>query len=175
MKKRIIIIVSIVVIALGAGVVAYMMYQANQSNDTADEQSTEQVVTGTVEMNDAATETTDQTSTTTNPDSTETVTAGAYVDYSPEAVANTEGQRVLFFHASWCPKCRALDESIKAGEVPAGVTIFKVDYDSNQALRQQYGVTIQTTLILLDDEQKEAKKYIAYDNPTLASLIENLF
>lgn len=100
--------------------------------------------------------------------------SGSYVAYSEEAVADAEGQRVLFFHAPWCPQCRELDESITSGSIPEGVTIYKVDYDSNQALRQRYGVTIQTTLVLLDDNGNEVKKYVAYDEPNLDAVVENL-
>lgn len=100
--------------------------------------------------------------------------AGRYIAYSPDAVAKSSGQRILFFHASWCPQCRQLETSIKAGEIPDGVTIFKVDYDSNQKLRQQYGVTIQTTLVLLDEKGNEMKKYVAYDHPSLDAIVKNL-
>lgn len=103
-----------------------------------------------------------------------TAASGAYEAYSADAVAATSGQRILFFHAPWCPQCRALDASIEAGKIPDTVTIFKVDYDSNQALRQQYGVTIQTTLVLLDADGNAAKKYVAYDTPTLDAVVENL-
>lgn len=108
------------------------------------------------------------------PKTAQTAAAGSYADYEAEAVANTKGQRILFFHAPWCPQCRKLEASIKAGAIPSGVTIFKVDYDSNQKLRQQYGVTIQTTLILLDENGNEARKYVAYDQPSLEALIKNL-
>jgi thiol-disulfide isomerase/thioredoxin len=40
-----------------------------------------------------------------------------YMDYSPELVASAlkDGQRVvLFFAASWCPSCKALDRAITA-------------------------------------------------------------
>lgn len=99
---------------------------------------------------------------------------GKYIDYSADAVSATQGQRVLFFHAPWCPQCRQLESSITSGAIPADVTIFKVDYDSNQKLRQQYGVTIQTTLVLLDESGKEIKKYVAYDQPSLDALVKNL-
>ncbi len=108
------------------------------------------------------------------PTTVQTTAAGSYSDYEAETVANTKGQRILYFHAPWCPQCRKLEASIKAGAIPSGVTIFKVDYDSNQKLRQQYGVTIQTTLILLDENGNEAKKYVAYDQPSLEALIKNL-
>jgi thiol-disulfide isomerase/thioredoxin len=100
--------------------------------------------------------------------------AGAYTDYSADKVAAATGTRVLFFHAPWCPQCRELDESIKQAQLPDGLTIFKVDYDSNQALRQQYGVTIQTTLVRIDSEGNLLEKYVAYDEPTFASVKTNL-
>ncbi len=100
--------------------------------------------------------------------------AGAYVDYNANLVSITPGTRILFFHAPWCPQCRALEADIKAGTIPAGVTIFKVDYDTNQSLRQKHGVTIQTTLVKLDTDGSTAKKFVAYDEPSLASLQKNL-
>jgi thiol-disulfide isomerase/thioredoxin len=99
---------------------------------------------------------------------------GAYLAYSADAVRSATGTKILFFHAPWCPQCRALDSSIKAGKVPDGTTIFKVDYDSNQALRKQYGVTIQTTLVSIDGEGKLVKKHVAYDDPSLQAVLSSL-
>lgn len=99
---------------------------------------------------------------------------GAYVDYSASAAQSATGTRILFFHAPWCPQCRQLDASIKSGTLPNNVTIFKTDYDSNQALRKKYGVTIQTTLVKIDADDKLVKKYVAYDEPTLESVSQNL-
>ena len=99
---------------------------------------------------------------------------GSYVDYSGDVIAQTAGTKLLFFHAPWCPQCRALEADIKAKGVPEGVTIIKVDYDSNQSLRQKYGVTIQTTLVKVDDSGKLIEKYVAYDEPTLQAIKENL-
>ncbi len=108
-------------------------------------------------------------------DATDTAAAGGeYKDYSAEAVSATEGTRLLFFHASWCPQCRALDASIKQSDIPSGVTIFKVDYDSNQALRKQYGVTVQTTVVRLDAQGNLVEKYVAYDQPNFDSVKSNL-
>lgn len=100
-------------------------------------------------------------------------TAGQYVDYSDDILSSTSGTKVLFFHAPWCPQCRALDASIKSGTIPAGVTIIKVDYDTSQALRQKYGVTTQTTLVRVDDSGNIVKKYVAYDDPSLDALVQN--
>lgn len=101
-------------------------------------------------------------------------TAGQYLDYSQTSISRTRGTKILFFHASWCPQCRALEASIQAGPIPANVTIFKVDYDNSSALRQKYGVTLQTTLVKIDDGGGLIGKFVAYDSPTLKSLIEEL-
>lgn len=75
-----------------------------------------------------------------------------YVDYSPTAIADAAGTTLLFFHASWCPSCRQIESDILEQGVPVGVTIIKVDYDTHQDLRQQYGVTVQTTFVAVDSD-----------------------
>ncbi|PZU40071.1 MAG: thioredoxin [Microbacterium sp.] len=104
----------------------------------------------------------------------DSVPAGAYVDYADDAVAAATGTRILFFHADWCPQCRALEEDILAQGVPPGVTIFKVDYDTNQELRQRHGVRLQTTVVLLDAAEESAASMVPYDDPTLARVLAGL-
>jgi thiol-disulfide isomerase/thioredoxin len=99
---------------------------------------------------------------------------GSYVDYKEGVIAATSGTKLLFFHASWCPQCRALEADIKQKGVPSGVTIIKVDYDTSQKLRQQYGVTLQTTVVRVDDNGNLVKKFVAYDDPSLGAIITNL-
>jgi thiol-disulfide isomerase/thioredoxin len=104
----------------------------------------------------------------------EVAKAGSYETYEPASIAATKGIKILFFYAPWCPQCRKLEADIKSQTIPGGVTIYKVDYDSNQTLRQKYGVTIQTTLVRVDDEGNLVKKYVAYDEPSLESVKVNL-
>lgn len=99
---------------------------------------------------------------------------GVYVDYSPTAIAEATGDTVLFFHAPWCPQCREVESDILSSGVPAGVTIIKVDYDSNQDLRQQYGVTIQTTFVEVDRDGEKLQSFVASDDPRLAAVISAL-
>ena len=99
---------------------------------------------------------------------------GAYIDYNENLIANTKGTKILFFYAPWCPQCRDLEADIKSKGVPPGVTIIKVDYDTNQALRQKYQVSLQTTLVLIDDSGNLVKKYVAYDEPTLEAVKNKL-
>ncbi|MDQ5894680.1 MAG: hypothetical protein QG596_941 [Actinomycetota bacterium] len=99
---------------------------------------------------------------------------GEYVEYSPELVASTPGEKLLFFHADWCSQCQALEDDIETSGVPDGVTIFKVDYDSNQDLRQEYGVTIQTTVVKVDDNGEMIDSYVAYEDPTIDNVTSAL-
>lgn len=78
---------------------------------------------------------------------------------------------LLFFHAPWCPQCRSVESDILAQGVPDGLTIIKVDYDSRQDLRQQYGVTLQTTFVEVDADGTELQKHVAYDDPRLDAVV----
>lgn len=98
------------------------------------------------------------------------VEKGKYVSYVDDASTKVAGTKLLFFHASWCPQCRALDESIKSSTLPDDTVILKVDYDSNQALRQKYGVTIQTTVVKINDDGEKVASYVAYEEPNFAAV-----
>jgi thiol-disulfide isomerase/thioredoxin len=105
------------------------------------------------------------------PEPTAGTTAGAYVEYSDDAIARAEGRVLLFFHAPWCSQCRSIEDDILADGVPDGVTIIKIDYDSRQDLRQQYGVTLQTTFVEVDAAGAELQKHVAYDEPFLRAVV----
>ena len=94
---------------------------------------------------------------------TDTMTgATPYVTYSKAAFDAAAGkQRVLFFAASWCPNCRAADKDINAKlkTIPASVEIFKTDYDTETALKTQYGVTHQHTFVYVDKAGKALKTW----------------
>ncbi|OGH66221.1 MAG: hypothetical protein A3J66_04185 [Candidatus Magasanikbacteria bacterium RIFCSPHIGHO2_02_FULL_47_14] len=89
--------------------------------------------------------------------------AGSYEAYAPEKIAQAaaQGKVVLFFHAPWCPTCKAVNSDIEVNRasIPAGVTILKVDYDSSTALKQKYGVTYQHTFVQVDAEGNMIKKW----------------
>lgn len=94
---------------------------------------------------------------------TENLEPGRYEAYDASLVA-TEGysETILFFHAPWCPECRAFETAIEASTIPTGIQILKVDYDSATELRQEYGVTLQSTFVSLDDDGKEVTKWVGY-------------
>ena len=90
--------------------------------------------------------------------------AGTYRDYSEEALAEAGYEtNVIFFHASWCPECRAFEQAIEAGPIPDGVQILKADYDTEAALKDRYGVDIQTTFVKVDDAGEMISKWVGYE------------
>ncbi len=100
---------------------------------------------------------------------------GSYEVYDPSKLAMAEkGKVVLFFKASWCPSCRALDADIKAslGDIPAGVTILEVDYDKSADLKQKYGVTMQHTLVQVDKDGNQINKWSG--GATLEDVVKNI-
>lgn len=166
MNKRIVLI-SVVVVALIVGGFGYLFLTSSRS-ENAENQSSEQTSSTTTEpaatKSEPAAEPTAQTA----------PQPGTYTDYSEAAVQTTAGTKLVFFHAPWCPQCRALEASIKSQGVPSGVTIFKTDYDSSQALRQKYGVTIQTTVVKVDDNGNLVAKFVAYDDPSIDAVTKEL-
>lgn len=103
---------------------------------------------------------------------------GSYQNYnSNDFEANADKKRVLFFHASWCPSCRQMDETLLAqvGEIPNGLAIFKVDYDAEIDLRQQHGVTLQHTLVEVDANGNQIQKWNAlYNEHDLESILNRI-
>lgn len=92
--------------------------------------------------------------------------AGMYKAYSASAVTSdlAAGKSVyLFFHATWCPGCRALDTAISGDmmSIPAGSVIYKVDYDTETTLRAKHGVTMQHTVVKLNADGTTMKKIVA--------------
>jgi thioredoxin 1 len=85
---------------------------------------------------------------------------GSYEDYSPEKIAQHNGA-IIFFHASWCPTCGALNANLtkKATEIPDGVNILKANYDKEIELKKKYGVTFQHTLVQVDKDGNLIQKW----------------
>lgn len=88
---------------------------------------------------------------------------GKYADYNASLVGTTENT-VLFFHANWCPSCRAADGNISAETVPSGLTILKTDFDSNTDLKKKYGVVSQHTFVQVDANGELIKKWVGGNN-----------
>lgn len=100
---------------------------------------------------------------------------GSYEVYSPEKLAKAEmGKVVLFFRASWCPTCRALDADIRAhlNDIPKNLSILDVDYDKYADLKKKYEITYQHTLVQVDASGNQIAKWSG--SPTLQALISEV-
>lgn len=87
---------------------------------------------------------------------------GSYETYSAEKLAfASDGDVLLFFHATWCPICRGIESEINAdlSAIPADVHILKVNYDTATALRQKYGVMVQHTFVQVDAQGNLIQKF----------------
>jgi thiol-disulfide isomerase/thioredoxin len=86
-------------------------------------------------------------------------TLAQYVAYTPKQYDTliTKKPVALFFHADWCPTCRLQDEIItkNLSMLPAGTTLLKVDYDKETTLKQKYGITMQSIIVVLNAKGEE--------------------
>ena len=86
--------------------------------------------------------------------------AGMYIAYDPAKLALAKDNKVvIFFHAPWCPTCRALEAEINSAGVKSGVVILKADYDSSKELKAKYGVTSQHTFVQVDASGNKLNKW----------------
>jgi thiol-disulfide isomerase/thioredoxin len=98
--------------------------------------------------------------------------------YTAEAVkaAMRDGKTtLLFFHAPWCPVCKAQEPKVKAhlNGAHKNVVAFKVDYDSNMALRKELKVDKQSTLILYQGMKEVARLSYKSDDESIAEFFSH--
>ncbi len=106
-----------------------------------------------------------------------TTEKAVYKDYSEELYNSLIGQKpfALFFHASWCPTCKQMEEAINADlsstnpTLADGTIILKADYDSETKLKQKYGILSQSTVVIIN-AQGEAITTLAA--PTVTEINE---
>jgi thiol-disulfide isomerase/thioredoxin len=128
----------------------------NQASNTADNENTEELEV--IENSDSETSITN--------------TSGNYVNYDMSKL--TKETNLIFFAASWCPSCRQLDNDIQSNlnNIPSNVTILKADYDREQELKVKYGVTIQHTIVQVNQEGELINRWNGlYNLSTLQDLI----
>lgn len=160
--------IAIVVLAGG-----YMLLTGNTQNDAAMMQKDESISSDAMMKDDAAMgDEAMMKDEGTMMEKDSMMQKGSYEAYAASKLAAADhGDVVLFFRASWCPTCKALDASIRAGAstIPKGLTILDVDYDNSAELKKKYGVTYQHTLVQVDSKGNLIKKWSG--SPTLAALV----
>ena len=98
--------------------------------------------------------------------------------YTAEGVkaAMEEGKTILlFFHAPWCPVCKAQEPKIQAqlNGAHKNIVAFKVDYDSNKTLRKELDVDKQSTLILYQGTKEVARLSYKSDDASIAEFFSH--
>lgn len=149
-------ILLIILVVLGIGAFALKPNQSSDSNDTM-------IKDEAVVKDDVMTKTID------NPESQatsdiamETSKADSYQEYDQKSFeSQNQTKRVIFFHANWCPTCKAANLEFEKNhdEIPAGVVLFKTDYDSEKDLKKKYNITYQHTFVLVDENGDEITKW----------------
>lgn len=155
-------LVVIIVLLIVGGIVYYSAsnQSKNVSNPNTEYQSNASIPSGTVTKKE-----------------NNNIKAGIYELYDPKFLANAAtGKVVLFFHAPWCPTCQALDADIRAhlNDIPPDVTILETDYDTQTALKQKYGITIQGTFVQVDQNGNKLNRWGNNNTYTLADLLSNV-
>lgn len=85
--------------------------------------------------------------------------AGSYTAYYDGVVGNGQ-ESVLFFHATWCPVCQANDAKLLDwySQNEYSRSVYKIDYDNSQQLKEEFGITGQDTFVLIDGNGNEIER-----------------
>ena len=105
--------------------------------------------------------------------------AGEYKDETAailSASVLTDGKtKVLFFHASWCPICKAANQTLTSWYTDGNglLTTYKIDYDKEKMLKKKYGVTYQHTFVKIDGKGNVIKSITGPSDDVLKDLLKS--
>lgn len=159
MNKNGLIIAGVVGIVVVIGIGAIVL-----SGDDSDSQVAGTTDSNQVVNNDSHSAGSENEEATANSVDSETLNA-RYIDYSDEELTSAtaeDGRAVLFFAAlDWCTSCQAADRDFKANfdEVPTDVSILKVDYDNDSAMKRKYNIVGQDTFIQVEGDGTEIVRW----------------
>ncbi len=141
------------VVALIAVVGGILMLNNSNSSSTENQTATQSdIVQDDSNINDSSNDVKDS------------VVSQKYVAYSEANLATAtenNGRAVVFFHAEWCPNCKAAEADFQANlnALPEDITILKADYDTASDLKKKYSVVMQDTFVQVDSNGKEIAKW----------------
>jgi thioredoxin 1 len=75
------------------------------------------------------------------------------------ALQSADKPVALHFHADWCPTCRAQDKAIGTlkADPALDMTLLTVDYDTEKALKRDFNVRAQSTLVVMHGKRETAR------------------
>lgn len=82
-----------------------------------------------------------------------------YRNYDPQNMPSS-GDIVLFFHADWCPSCQQAEKNFLASGIPDGLTILKVNFDTETKLKLKYGILSQTSFAYIKPDGTLIKRWV---------------
>jgi thioredoxin 1 len=96
------------------------------------------------------------------------------IEAQNDAILEQDGLNVVYFTAPWCVPCKMLkprlEELEKANE---GLTVTRVDVESNTELAKHFGIMSVPTLILFKDNVQVGEKLTGIKSkPELQKLFE---
>jgi thiol-disulfide isomerase/thioredoxin len=105
--------------------------------------------------------------------------ARGFAPFTPaafKAAADQGKMTLVFFHAPWCPVCKAQEPKVLAhlNRDAKDVVALKVDYDTNLDLRRQMNVQKQSTLILYSGATEIARLSYKSDDASIDELFSHV-
>ncbi|WP_082092456.1 thioredoxin family protein [Devosia epidermidihirudinis] len=95
--------------------------------------------------------------------------AVAYESLDQLKAIAAKGPAIVYFHADWCPTCRATMVSLRGRwpEIQPGITLVIADYDAETELKARFGVTYQNTYVQVD---RNADKLVVWNGGGIEAL-----
>ncbi|MEK7544537.1 MAG: thioredoxin family protein [Patescibacteria group bacterium] len=91
--------------------------------------------------------------------------APVFTSFTQERYSEFLGKKpfAIFFHANWCSTCTQLTAAINRdlANFPKGTVILEADFDTETKLKQNYGIVMQATIVVIDETGKVVQKLAA--------------
>ena len=101
-----------------------------------------------------------------------------YLAFTDEVYASTKGNKpfALFFHAGWCPTCREMERDFKENlsSFPEGSIIIQADYDKETDLKKEYRITMQSIVVVIDENGKISETLVSPNSGTLKNALAKI-